>query len=468
MERRPEREESTRPGARKGGPLSRRRRPRYGRGVRKADLFDFRRVFVLLMLTVAVPSLALSTFGILAIRYERAAVEDRVASSYGPKLDRLAAQLAAQLVARGAAYDPARDPALAAEVEALSRAMYPEEHAHFELRVPPKAILPTADATAEEALRQMMRSLQEARSPEPTDGFGPAVAERPLGGALTGHLLVVRLPESDSPAAVALANRVIYVVLPGLFYAAIIVGVVMTSRAVYKEARLSRLKTDFVSNVSHELRTPLTAVRLLVETLRLERFVDATEQAELLSHLDQETARLATLVDRLLDWARIESGRKVYRRVDTQAAELVKEAVAVFERQRIGAPGVISTETAPGLPAIAVDRDAIGLVLLNLLVNAHKYTGAQKQITLRTYGSGKRVALEVEDNGPGVPKSERKRVFEQFYRIDDLLSRRTEGTGLGLAICKRIVEDHGGRIEVGGEPGTGARFTVLLPVTEGA
>lgn len=434
--------------------------------MRKADLFDFRRVFVLLMLTVAVPSLALSTFGILAIRYERAAVEDRVASSYGPKLDRLAETLAAQLVARGTGYDPARDPGLAAEVEALSRAMYPEENAHFELRAPPKPILPTADATAEETLRAMMRSLQEARAPEPMDAFGPAVAERPLGGALTGHMLVVRLPESDSPAAVALANRVTYIVLLGLFYAAIIVGVVMTSRAVYKEARLSRLKTDFVSNVSHELRTPLTAVRMLVETLRLERFGDESERAELLGHLDQETARLATLVDRLLDWARIESGRKVYRRVDSQAGELVREALAVYERQRIGPPGEVTLEAAEGLRPISVDRDAIGLVLLNLLVNAHKYTGAKKQITLRAYAAGKRVALEVEDNGPGVPKSERKRIFEQFYRIDDLLSRRTEGTGLGLAICKRIVEDHGGRIEVAGEPGAGARFTVLLPVTE--
>ena len=104
--------------------------------------------------------------------------------------------------------------------------------------------------------------------------------------------------------------------------------------------------------------------------------------------------------------------------------------------------------------------------LFNLLVNAWKYTGAKKEIRLRVLRVGARTAFEVTDNGPGIPSSERKRIFEQFYRIDDLLTRRTEGTGLGLAIAKRIVEDHGGRIELGAAPGGGSRFTVLLPAAK--
>ncbi len=431
--------------------------------MRRADLFDFRRVFLLLILTVCAPSLALSTFGILAIRHERAAVEENLAASYAAKLDRLAEAMAARIVARGTAYDPAADPGLAEEVAVLARTMFPEEQARFDL------VRPTPPTSPEEAVRQLLESLATQPSDEDerpgSNGYGPPLVERKLGGALAGHALVVRLPVDDSPASIALANRVIYIVLLALFYAAIAVGIVLTSRAVYKEAKLSRLKTDFVSNVSHELRTPITAVRMLVETLRLGRVSSDDERAEVLGHLDQETARLATLVDRLLDWARIETGRKVYRKVAAPSADVIRSALAVFERQQLAKPGQVSLELTDPLPEVEVDRDAMSVVLLNLLVNAHKYTGPVKQIAVRAYPVGKKVAFEVEDNGPGVPKSERKRIFEQFYRVDDLLTRRTEGTGLGLAIAKRIVEDHGGKIEIAGEPGAGARFTVVLPAS---
>jgi signal transduction histidine kinase len=102
-------------------------------------------------------------------------------------------------------------------------------------------------------------------------------------------------------------------------------------------------------------------------------------------------------------------------------------------------------------------------VVLNLLHNAVKYTGAVKRIRLRARRSGRSVAVEVVDNGPGVRPHDRKRIFERFYRGDDLLSRQTEGTGLGLAICKKIVEAHGGRIELDSKMGEGSTFRILLP-----
>jgi len=428
--------------------------------VRRADLFDFRKVFFLLIFTVCVPSLALSTFGILAIKHERAAVEKKLEELYGQKLDRLAEALAREMAARGARTEPPTEDRLAQRVPQLAAQMFPGEHARFEL------LRHEEDGGSEDAIQALLRSIA-SKAPAAAD-LGPPIVERPLTGVLGGNSLVVRLPGDDSPASIALINRVIYVVLLALFYGAIAVGIALTSRAVYKEARLSRLKSDFVSHVSHELRTPLTSIRMFVETLRMGRVRSDEEREQCLEHLDKEAERLAGLVDRLLDWARIESGRKVYRKVPVPAAAVARDALEVFERQQLAPEGLVELTVAPDAGAVQVDRDAMSLVLFNLLVNAWKYTGEQKEIHLRVTGTGKRVAFEVADNGPGIPKSERKRIFDQFYRVDDLLTRKTEGTGLGLAIAKRIVEEHGGRIEIGGEVGRGSRFAVVLPRAEGA
>jgi two-component system phosphate regulon sensor histidine kinase PhoR len=402
--------------------------------VRGPELFDFRKVVLLIVFTVCVPAAALSTFGILAIANERAAVEKKLEEAYAPRLERLAERLQA-------APEPGGQ-----DVNTVARGIFPAEPARY-----------SVEQGEGSSVNDLITSLQGGQE------LGPPVARRPLGGALAGRSLVARLPAAESPASIALTNRVLYVVLLVLFYGILVVGVVLTLRTAWREAQLSRLKSDFVSHVSHELRTPLTSIRMFVETLRLGRARDEDERAECLLHLENEAERLSGLVDRLLDWARMESGRKIYRKIPERPETLVREAMEVFERQRGGRAEGVTVDVAGDLPEIEVDRDAMELVLVNLLTNAWKYTGAEKQIRVRAHTTGRRVALEVEDNGPGIPKSERKRIFEQFYRVDDLLTRRTEGTGLGLAICKRIVEDHGGRIEVSGDEGRGSRFTVLLP-----
>lgn len=420
--------------------------------MRRADLFQFRKVFLLLLAMVCLPSFALSIFGILAIKNERAAAEKHVEEIYASRLESFREALEA---------DPSlpflRGPALDEAVDALGRRLFPDEKARF--RVASEEEL----AAERRAGHSVLASLASAAE---LHAFGPVIAERPLAGRLAGRVLVAHLGDVRDPANVALVNRVWYVILLVVLYAAIVVGVVLTSRAVYREAKLSRLKSDFVSHVSHELRTPLTSIRLFVETLRLGRFRTEGERTGLMEHLDEEAARLAVLVDRLLDWARMESGKKVYRRTPTPAAELAKEALAVFERQGLIAPGLVDLVLDPSLPDVEVDREAITVVLVNLLANAYKYTGAEKVIRLRVKKAGKRVFFEVQDNGPGIPASERKRIFDHFYRVDDLLTRRAEGTGLGLAIAKRITEDHGGRIEIAGEIGRGSRFTVVLPTAE--
>jgi two-component system, OmpR family, phosphate regulon sensor histidine kinase PhoR len=114
-------------------------------------------------------------------------------------------------------------------------------------------------------------------------------------------------------------------------------------------------------------------------------------------------------------------------------------------------------------PQVEVDRDALAGALLNLLQNAYKYSREDKRIALSVRAEGRWVELSVEDHGVGISRRDRKRIFERFYRVDNLLTRKTEGSGLGLAITQRIVEAHGGRITVWSKPGKGSRFTIKLP-----
>jgi signal transduction histidine kinase len=258
----------------------------------------------------------------------------------------------------------------------------------------------------------------------------------------------------------------VYTVLLVIFYLTLALGGVFTARALYREAQLSHLKTDFVSLVSHELRTPLTSIRMFIETLLLGRITDPQQTREVLGVLAKETERLSELIERVLDWSRIESGRKWYERAPVPVADLVNASLAAFRAQTLDAKVTLRTEVPADLPRVEVDPDAIAGAVLNLLQNAFKYTGDDKQIAVRARHEHRAVVIEVEDNGVGIPPRDRKRIFERFYRVDNLLTRKTAGSGLGLAIARRIVEAHGGRIQVRSEIGKGSCFSIHLPVSE--
>jgi two-component system phosphate regulon sensor histidine kinase PhoR len=256
--------------------------------------------------------------------------------------------------------------------------------------------------------------------------------------------------------------NLVFGILTIAFVALVVTGVILTIVFIRREANLSELQADFVSKVSHELRTPLTAIRLFAETL--ERATDDATRQQCIERLLSESDRLGARIDRLLDWGRMEAGRKLYDLREEKVKPILDEAASQFRSLAAGADLTLDVTCADDVPLVLVDHHAIVDTLLNLLTNAQKYGGSPPRVTLRAFKSpGGQAVLEVGDNGAGIARGEHRRIFEKFYRIDDRLSRSREGSGLGLAIVKHIVRAHRARIEVDSEVGRGSKFRIVLP-----
>ncbi len=263
------------------------------------------------------------------------------------------------------------------------------------------------------------------------------------------------------------AIDVTFGVLILVFCALLLAGTILLVVTLGRQADVSRLQADFLSKVSHDFRTPLTSIRMFVETLRENRIEDPERRERILTLLSQETGRLSTLIDRLLEFARLESGQLRYVPKAVDIREIVETVVARFEPRTVGGDVQLTTVIADGLPLLRADSDALEEVVQNLLDNAFKYTGAQKRIVVDVRRAGRDVEIAVSDNGPGIARADQNRIFDSFYRVDDRLSRATEGSGLGLALTRHIVHAHGGKIRVESEPGKGAQFVVVLPPIKG-
>jgi two-component system, OmpR family, phosphate regulon sensor histidine kinase PhoR len=289
------------------------------------------------------------------------------------------------------------------------------------------------------------------------------------------HVLPLIIGFVFVPAALMLTVGILILVYGSFardyLFGALIVALVITTLAgsaavvavLYREARVAKLQTDFVNKVSHELRTPLTSIRMFVETLQLGRIQDPQRQREALEIVAEETARLSGLINRLLDWARMESGRRSYQLTRQPVEPIVDLALQAFEPQLLQHHAEVTRSIPAQLPPVMADRSALSEAILNLLNNAHKYTGPDKRIAVSVEGAGPAVVITVSDNGPGIPERDQKRIFDKFYRARDPLQRTIEGTGLGLAMVKHIVKAHGGRIAVSSDVGQGAAFTITLP-----
>jgi two-component system, OmpR family, phosphate regulon sensor histidine kinase PhoR len=242
-----------------------------------------------------------------------------------------------------------------------------------------------------------------------------------------------------------------------------VTGGVLSLVYLRREANLSKLQLDFVSKVSHELRTPLTSIRMFVEMLQADDGRDPNETAICLDVLQKETIRLSQRIERLLDWGRMESGRRVYELEPETSDAIVEAALSAFDATQVGHVHDIEAKIDEGV-MVSADRAALVDALVNLLSNAVKYGGGEStRIVIAAESDARHLRLSVSDNGIGIPKREHKNIFQKFYRANDLLSRDVEGSGLGLAIVRHVAQGHGGRVEVDSEPGRGSTFTIVIP-----
>jgi len=241
-------------------------------------------------------------------------------------------------------------------------------------------------------------------------------------------------------------------------------GAYLLWRDVQREMQLAETRSRFVSAVSHELKTPLTAIRMFAETLYEDDPPDSGMHREYLETIVNETERLTRLLNNVLDFSKIERGQKAYTREPHSLEEIVRFTAGAMQYPLEQKRFALRLEIEENSPFARVDRDAIEQALLNLLTNAMKYSGKNRDIELRLRSENGEAVIEVSDRGVGMEPAELTRIFERFYRVSSPENERISGTGLGLTLVQHIAEAHDGRVAVQSVPGEGSTFSLFLPL----
>jgi signal transduction histidine kinase len=287
-----------------------------------------------------------------------------------------------------------------------------------------------------------------------------------LGEALPDWRVAVYAPPGTAPRDVVRRQVMMFTGAFAGLLAMLVVGIVLCWRLLRRETEMARLKSDFVANVSHDLKTPLSVIRMFGETLELGRVPDDGRRREYYRVITRESERLTRLIDNVLDFSRIEGGRRRYERVPTAVEPLVRDTLEAFAYPLEQQGFEVKVNVAGDLPEVPMDADAVGQALANLVDNAVKYSATERVITVEARREGERLALSVADRGIGVPPAEHARIFEKFYRVGQSETQGRRGSGVGLALVRHVVQAHGGEVTVQSAPGRGSRFTLWLPLQE--
>jgi two-component system phosphate regulon sensor histidine kinase PhoR len=227
------------------------------------------------------------------------------------------------------------------------------------------------------------------------------------------------------------------------------------------------MKSDFVSSVSHELRTPLTNIKGFTDTILRDKAMTTDTRTEFLGIIRDETNRLASLIEDLLEISRIESGKVQVQLESLDISDIVKRTAESVGPQIIKNDLKLVCELHDSLPSPLGDVEKIQIVILNLLGNAIKFTSSEGTITLRAFSDDMYLVVQVEDTGMGIPPKDLARITDRFYRVHRP-GTEIPGTGLGLSIVQELVNLHGGKLEVTSKVGEGSIFSVHLPLQRSA
>jgi len=267
---------------------------------------------------------------------------------------------------------------------------------------------------------------------------------------------------NKSAETVRLTLWLIVVVLLG----AVGIGGALILKSINYEMKLASRKTDFVGNVSHELKTPLTSIRMFSELLAGNETRDPDQTRNYSEVISRESARLTRLINRLLDFSRLDRGEMKLRNEKIDLGSLVKETVAVYHPETDSTNWNVHLDLTPG-SFVKGDRDSLSQVIWNLLSNAEKYAPEGEEVLVEVRDDdSKNIILAVHDRGEGISSAHQRKIFEKFYRVDDSIDSGVEGSGIGLALCRQIIEQLGGTITYRHRSGGGSTFIATLPKDE--
>jgi two-component system phosphate regulon sensor histidine kinase PhoR len=200
------------------------------------------------------------------------------------------------------------------------------------------------------------------------------------------------------------------------------------------------------------------------ETLEMGRVKSEEKKQEYYNTIVKESERLTRLINNILDFSKMEAGKKQYKFENADLNTIVSNVMNTYSYHLHSEGFAPHIELANNLPMLSIDAEAVTEAIINLVDNAIKYSGEEKFLCLRTNRQGSMLAVEIEDHGVGIAEEHRKKIFDTFYRVGTALVHNTKGSGLGLALVKHIMDAHGGRVEVDSVVGTGSTFRLLFPL----
>ena len=402
------------------------------------------KIIVIFLLTILIPTALLAYFGLLAVRSEQSIIEGSMKERYEFMVDIVVGEIKTTL--------SDMPEKLLNNRQYLESVLFGKA-AIFKDQV---VILDSAGRPISGPIKSFVNKKKELGNPVLTRAmmslpYTIAVYERyPLP-------LLEKLKERKK-------KLYLYVAIISFSALSILGGGFFTLWALSGEWRLAELKSEFVSILSHDLRRPLTSIRMFSEMLKDNRLPSEEKRLHYYNIINSESERLTHLANNILDFSRIESGRKIYDFKPEVISKVVNEAIQHFRTYMMDEISQINLNTTPDLPILKIDANAISQALINLLANAVKFSPLYKEIHVNLIRGKKEVIIEIIDQGIGVPRSEQKRIFRKFYRTSQKQVVETEGSGIGLMLVKYIAEAHRGSVKVESDEGKGSKFSLILPI----
>jgi signal transduction histidine kinase len=339
----------------------------------------------------------------------------------------------------------------------------------WDLETLKKGLLPAILGEISKKTGLELENIEENRAGSPAAaGEGPTAKDSlslPYRQFPLPWKLLVTQPALDELERTARRENFLYGMLLAFIVVLMLLGAFLLGRDISREAETTRLKTEFVHNISHELKTPLTLIRLYGETLQRKENLTEEERRESYEIITKESERLSHLINNVLDFSRIDMGRKEFTFTKGSLSQVVKETLDSYRYHLEKKGFAVRKDIASDLPEMNFDREAMASALINLLSNAMKFSPSDKEVTVRLFGRDGLAVLQVADKGIGISQQDLPGIFKRFYRAKNSLVSGTGGSGLGLTLVKHTAEAHGGTVEVESEPGKGSVFSIILPIS---